>query len=147
MWNPDILYFVELWNNIQEEEKKEELDKNKIKVLMSSEEFVMFFKKDNTIYACDENNRLIFAKIKVPDEDSGEWLKEANFMAVNLTKGLKGEKLQNLFSNKDLKSIKVISEEKAEEILLSQAKGKIIDSKVKKSEEEVGTIQLKDKKE
>lgn len=146
MWNPDIQYFVELWNNIQTEEKKDEINKNKIKVLMTSEEFVMFFKKNNTIYACDEDNRLIFAKMKVPDDDSGEWLKEANFMAINLTKGLKGEKLQNLFSNKDIKSIKIISEDAAEKILLSQTKGTIADSKVKDSEEEVGTIQLKDNK-
>lgn len=146
MWNPDIQYFVELWNNIQTEEKKDEINKNKIKVLMTSEEFVMFFKKNNTIYACDEDNRLIFAKMKVPDDDSGEWLKEANFMAINLTKGLKGEKLQNLFSNKDIKSIKIISEEAAEKILLSQTKGTIAGSKVKDSEEEVGTIQLKDNK-
>jgi hypothetical protein len=146
MWNPDIQYFVELWNNIQTEEKKDEINKNKIKVLMTSEEFVMFFKKNNTIYACDEDNRLIFAKMKVPDDDSGEWLKEANFMAINLTKGLKGEKLQNLFSNKDIKSIKIISEDAAEKILLSQTKETIADSKVKDSEEEVGTIQLKDNK-
>ena len=64
-------------------------------------------------------------------------------------KGLKGNKVQNIFSEKDIKSIKIISEEDAEKTLVSQAKGKVADTDVeeKDSEEPQGTIQLKDKKE
>jgi hypothetical protein len=147
MWNSDTQYFVERWNKLWQEKENKELVKNQVKTLLGSEEFVMFFKKGGSIYACGEESRLVFARIKNPDEDSDEWLKDANFLAVNLTKGLKENKVQNIFSDKDIKSIKVISEEEAEKILISQAKGKVVDAEVeeKDSDEPSGTIQLKDK--
>jgi len=144
MWNPDVQYFMEMW----EEASKEEFVKNQIRTLLTGQDFVMFFKKDGAIYGCEEDSRLTFAKIKVPDEDSkGEWSKEANFLGVNLTKGLKGDRVHNLFSKKDIKSIEVIDKDEAEKTLISQAKGKVSKDKIqaKDSKEPPGTIQLKDK--
>ena len=143
MFNSDMQYFSRRWNNLCEADEKKELVKNQVKTLLASEDFVMYFKKNGDVYACGEESRLTFARIKNP-EDSDGWLENANFLAVNLTKGLK-DKVQNIFSDKDINKIKIISEDEAEKILISQAKGKVTDAKVEDRDEEPGTIQLKDK--
>jgi uncharacterized lipoprotein YehR (DUF1307 family) len=148
MWNSDTQYFIERWNEISEDKKRQEFIQSQVKSLLASEEFVMFFKKGGAIYGCDEDARLTFAKLKVPDEDSkGKWSKEANFLAINLTKGLKGDKVNNLFSVKDIKKIEILDKEEAEKKLIAQSNGKISKDKIQAKDTEPGTIQLKDKNE
>ena len=126
----DVQYFSNCWNKLWENEQNKKLIKNQVKTLLASEDFVMYFKKNGDVYACGEESRLTFARIKNPNDDDMVDL-ESNFMAVNLTKGLKNNtKVQNIFSNKDVKSIKIISEEEAEKTLISQVKGKVTDAKV-----------------
>jgi hypothetical protein len=143
-----IKTFLEVWV----ENEADEDHKRQIQTLLSTEEFVMFFKKDGSIYGGTEDSRLTFAKIKNPDEEtSDEWVKDANFMAVNLTKALKGSKVHNLFSKKDVKTIEIIDREEAENLLLKQAKNKKIEAeKIEPTKEDpqqpIGTIQIKDKK-
>jgi hypothetical protein len=148
-----IRTFLEVWI----ENEADEDHKRQIQTLLGTEEFVMFFKKDGGapggfVYGGTEDSRLTFAKIKNPDEDtSDEWVKDANFMAVNLTKALKGSKVHNLFSKKDIKSIEIIDREEAEKLLLKQAKNKKIEAeKIEPTKDDpqqpIGTIQIKDKK-
>jgi uncharacterized lipoprotein YehR (DUF1307 family) len=137
--------FIKIWLENEDNEKQ-------IKTLLGGQEFVMFFQKGDSLYGGTEDTRLTFAKIKHPDEEtSDEWVKDANFMAVNLTKSLKGTKVHNLFSKKDIKDIKIIDQDEAEKLLLKQAKNKKISADkiepVKDDEDPtMNTIQLKDKK-
>ncbi len=80
--------------------------------------FVFFFKKDKELFGAGEESRLVFAKMKHPDDDlpSG-WKDEANFTAHNLNKSVIGEPAQHVFSCKDLKAIKILDKEKVSEIL------------------------------
>lgn len=80
--------------------------------------FIFFFKKDKELYGAGEDSRVIFAKMKNPDDDlpSG-WSDEANFSAHNLLKMIKGEPAQHLFNSDDLKQIKIVDKEKVSERL------------------------------
>jgi hypothetical protein len=72
--------------------------------------------------------RVTFAKMKSPDDDLPEgWIKDANFVAYDLGKAVKGEKVERVFSEKDLGGIKVIEQEKAEDLLEKSAKGEPAD--------------------
>ena len=144
MWTQDIKHFMELWNENNDND-------NQISALMGGQEFVMFFEKDKSIYGMSEEGRLTFARMKHPDEETSEdWAKEATFMAVNLTKSLDGQKIHNIFSQNDIKKIKILDETEAHKKLIEQAKNKNVKAgKIppKTSDnQEIGTIQLKDKK-
>ena len=80
--------------------------------------FVFFFKIHNDLYGAGEDSRVVFAKMKHPDDElpSG-WKKEANFTAHNLNKSITGEGSQHVFSHKDLKQIHVLDKDKVAEIL------------------------------
>lgn len=141
MWDRDIKHFMTIW--------LEDDDANQIKTLLDGQDFVMFFKKDKYVYGASEDGRLVFAKMKHPDEEvNKDWLKEATFMAVNLTKALDGDKVHSIFTKADLKKIKVIDREVAEKTLISQI-GKTVKANEippkKHDDMPVGTIQIKDK--
>lgn len=87
--------------------------KNKIKVMLDSNEFIFYFKYQNEIYAGSEGNRVTFAQMKNPDKDNPGWAKEANFMATNLNKLGLGEQTQMVFGHKELSSIEIISKDQA----------------------------------
>lgn len=74
--------------------------------------FVFFFKKGKEIYGAGEDSRVVFAKMKHPDEElpSG-WKDEANFSAHDLKKSMVGEPAQHVFSSKDLKTIKILDKD------------------------------------
>lgn len=74
--------------------------------------YVFFFKIGRDLFGAGEDSRVIFAKMKHPDDDlpSG-WREEANFSGYNLIKSVKGEPAQNLFSADDLKKIKVVDKD------------------------------------
>lgn len=75
-----------------------------------TDQFVFFFKKDKNYYGADESSRVIFARMKNPDKDSGaSWRKNASFSAINLK-----DSKQYIFNYSDLKSIKIIDKEEAE---------------------------------
>lgn len=77
---------------------------------------VLFFKKEGKVYGSPESSRLVFARMKDP-EDGEEWAKEATFMAYDLGEAAKGNKVQVLFSIKDLKGLDVIDQAEAEKLL------------------------------
>ena len=77
---------------------------------------VMFFIKDDGVFACPEEERLVFAKIKEPDEDVTD-INDLKFMATNLLRLLNGEEIDNMFGVKDLPKIKIIDKETAKKKL------------------------------
>ena len=89
--------------------------------------FVFFFKKDSEYYGCDEESRLVFAKMKHPDEDlPSSWKDEANFSCFNLKKLAHGEPGQILLGIKDLKKISVVDKEMVEKNLKKEISDKPI---------------------
>jgi len=135
---------VDTWNCYLESEDKE----SKIKTLLDGQGLILFFKKGKDIFGASEESRLIFAKMKTPDEDvNDDWLKEAIFMALNLKKALLGKEVESTFSTKDLKSIKIIDRDDAEKLLKKQpSSDKQVDYEPPHDEDGAGVIKLKDKK-
>ena len=78
------------------------------------EEFVFYFKKDGEIFGAGEDSRIVFAKMKQPDQETPKgWAAEASFSAINLHKSIQGESSQRIFDQDDLKSIKIIDQDRA----------------------------------
>ncbi len=90
--------------------------KQKVRNLLDGQNMIMFFTKDQSIFGCPEESRLVFARMMSPDED---WDDDANFSAFDLLKTLAGDQVENLFSKKDLTKIKVIDKDKAEDMLIN----------------------------
>lgn len=108
--------------DIWDEYLAEEDHSNSIRAIIDGHGMVMFFKKDKDLYGGDEDSRMVFARMKNPDEDSTEgWDDEASFMAVNLCKLLKGEPAQHVFQKRDLKKMKIMDVEDVIEDLKNQA--------------------------
>lgn len=98
---------------------------DRIRILLDGQNLILFFKKDGDIYGAPEESRIIFSKIKKPDsETSKDWVKEAHFIAINLSKALHGERTQNMFDQKDLKDIHVLDKDEAEKALMKGSKSK-----------------------
>ena len=102
---------LDLWDNVK--------DKFNKKCLMEDHDLVFFFKKDKVIYGASENSRLTFARMKNPEPEDKKWSKEANFSAYNLEEEKPNE---IVFGSKDLKSIQIIDQEKAEKELDKKGK-------------------------
>lgn len=105
---------MDIWDeNLKMEKVKSMIDGN----------LVLFFGKDNEFFGCPEESRLVFAKIKSPDEDDDKtWADEAAFLAYNLSKALNddNEVPKRLFYKKDLNDIKIIDREELEKLLLGK---------------------------
>jgi len=100
----------------------------KVKSLIEGNNLVLFFKTEGKIYGAPEGGRVTFAKMKSPDDDLPKgWVKDANFVAYDLERAIKGQKVERVFSEKDLDGIKVIEQEKAEKILAKSAEGEPAD--------------------
>lgn len=83
--------------------------------------FIMFFKKGDEFFGADEESRIVFARMKNPDEEMPEgWEDEANFSAINLNKVMNKEPAQHVFGKKDIKNIKIVDSEE----VLKELKGK-----------------------
>lgn len=95
--------------------------KNKFnkKCLMEDNDIVFFFKKDKTIYGGSENSRLIFARMKNPEDGDEKWSKDATFSAYDLEQEKPSE---TVFNKQDLDKIKIIDQEKAEKELYKKGK-------------------------
>lgn len=81
----------------------------KISNNLDEEGYTLFFKKDEDYYAADEENRILFAKIKGKDtEDLPKKLgEEIFFLAKNLSQSKKDEPKITKFNAKDISKIKV----------------------------------------
>lgn len=99
---------IELWDKFRE---------NKLSAFLNShEELIFFFKQGKEYFAATEDGRMIFAKLKNPDEDTPkQWLEEASFLAFNL--GKDGAVSQRIFYKKDISGLKVVDKEEVEEKL------------------------------
>ena len=105
----------------------------KINHLIDSNGYILFFRKDDDVFGAGEDSRLVFAKMKSPDEDMPKgWEDEASFSADNLNKSVKGEPSQHVFNNDDLKKMDVVDREEAVKIL-KKVTGKLGDTAFPKS--------------
>ena len=112
--------FRELLNKWDESKPKMELEL-KVNDLLDGRNYIFFFEKDKNIFGAPEESRVVFAKMKTPDEELPDnWAKEANFGAHNLSKALHGENTQNIFNVEDLDKIKVLDHEEARKMLLKK---------------------------
>jgi len=103
---------------------KEDSD-SKINALLDGGEFILFFIKDKDIYGADENSRVVFAKLKNPDDDlPNGWQEEASFSAQNLSQTVKGSGSQHVFGVNDLNKIKIIDRDEAFDSLQKQISDK-----------------------
>lgn len=136
---------IDTWDEAVENDNK----KAKIKSLIDGQGLIMFFKKDGNIFGAPENSRIVFAKMKNPDEDvTPDWENEANFGAFNLMQALQGNSAENIFSAKDMPKIIVINQDEAEKSLMScpsSPEPTQLDP-MHSTKQGIGVIKLKDKK-
>ena len=94
------------WFQIDEDAEK------RVQSIIDGEGFVMFFKKEGDIYGASEDSRIIFAKMKNPDEElPKDWDDDASFSAHNMNKILRGEPSEHVFRKKDFKELKVVDKD------------------------------------
>lgn len=110
--------FIDAWDEYCEEDNK----LNQINMLVDGQSFVMFFRYNGDIYAATEPNRVVFARMKHPDdgETPPQWLEDANFMAVNLTKTILGSPTQQMFKSKDIDQIEIVPDKEDVIAILAQ---------------------------
>lgn len=90
--------------------------------LIDNPSFAMLFQKGDEVFGAGEDGRVVFAKFKHPDEETTEgWEKDANFMAMNLTRAVHGERINHVFEKKDAKNLKIIDRDKAFDVLKKEA--------------------------
>jgi hypothetical protein len=115
----DMRQLLDFWD---ETSKQIEL-KNRINGLIDNQEFSLFFKKGNSVFGAPEESRVVFARMKNPDEESSsQWAKQASFLAINLDNVAEGRGIQSLITAKDLPEIKIIGQEQAVEELTRRKK-------------------------
>ncbi len=113
---------------------------NQIKTLVDGQQFVLFFKRDKDIFGAHEPHRVTFARMKNPDDDMPEgWLKEANFMGVNLSSAISGTPQQEIFYHKNINDLKVIDKDAAYDALAKQARD-VSSQSIKQGAKSVSTI-------
>src|SRR5581483_4126086 len=78
------------------EKNKKEARHNKVKSIIDGKNLIMFFKKNGSIFGAPEESRIVFARMKNPDETPDDWDDEANFNAFDLIKALSGDATENL---------------------------------------------------
>lgn len=80
------------------------------------DKYLFFFKKDGEIFGAPEESRLVYARLKNPDEDES-WVEDADFSAFDLKAELNGETKQKIFNKKDINSIEIVNPEELKKIL------------------------------
>lgn len=103
-----------------------EAEKQQIGDVLDRQGCIMFFKRGDDLFGAPEESRLMFAKIKSPDDDvTDQWRQEARFLAINLMQSLmSGQPTQNLFSMADIPNLKLIDRDNAIEELWKSDKKK-----------------------
>ena len=95
----------------------------RVDALIDQSGLILFFKKDGDIFGATEDSRVLFAKMKSPDDDMpADWENEASFTADNLNKKIRGEPGQHVFSKEDFKKMEIIDREDAVKALKKEAK-------------------------
>tara|TARA_Y100000034_G_scaffold129543_1_gene186201 strand:+ start:557 stop:970 length:414 start_codon:yes stop_codon:yes gene_type:complete len=94
------------WDEAAKKEKEQ-----LINALVDSPSFAFFFKKDKGLFAADEMNRVVFARMKDPDDENHTV--DELFSAYDLIKVMLGERLQNTFKSDDLDEIQVVDKDEA----------------------------------
>lgn len=95
------------WKNYLVEKESQENLKN----YLDNQGLIIFFKKDGEIYGGNESARVVFARMKHPDEEyDKDWKKQASFSATNLEKLVQGEPSSHMFDQDDMKNIKIIDQ-------------------------------------
>lgn len=135
-------HWMDRWDNYLENEEKTQ----KINDIINGNQLILFFVKDGKVFGAPEESRVVFAKLKNPDDDiDDDWVKDANFAAFDLAKALGGEEIENIFSANDLKDIKVIEPEEVEKALQKcPEKGETPDLEKPHKKDGANTITLKD---
>jgi hypothetical protein len=134
-FNP-LRFYMDLWDEATAEDDQ----RQKLRNLIDSQELILFFRHKGDIFGAPEDSRIVFAKLKHPDEDTPEeWAEEASFTAINLSRALTGDKVESVFSQKDLDAIGVVSPDAVENLTLAPKK------KAKKDKGPKPEIELKDR--
>lgn len=107
-------HLMDLWD--------EAVDRSQIEEMIDGNNFVFFFKSKGDVYGAPEGSRLVFAKMKNPEDEPSGWLEEASFSAINFNKALSGERVKSIFTAKNLEEIDVIEKDKAVDELTKAAK-------------------------
>ena len=107
---------MDTWDENLQLERKE-----KVKSMIDNN-LLFFFKKGKELFGCPEESRLIFAKLKNPDEDvTPSWHDEAAFLAYNLSRSLEeDEPPKQLFYKKDMDNLVIMDKETLEKLLLGK---------------------------
>jgi hypothetical protein len=84
---------------------------------------ILFFQKGDDLFGGPEESRIIFAKLKDPNEDDN-FRDEAKFLATNLKSAIGGDKIENMFGFKDLDDIKLIDRDSVVDLLMNKKKEK-----------------------
>lgn len=137
-------HLMDLWDEAVEQEKHAD----QIHAMIDGNGLIVFFYKDGEVFGAPEEGRLVFAKMKQPDEDTNsDWVKEASFTAFRLKDALEGREVASLFQKKDLKTLKVISREKAVHLLSKKPKTKQDQKQLSPphGKDGAGFIQIKDR--
>jgi hypothetical protein len=93
---------------------------DQVRSLLKSDSLIFFFEKDKEFFGAPEGSRVVFAKLKTPDEDvTPSWDTEASFMAINLSKMLEdGNPSKRIFYKKDMKNMEIVERKEVEKKLL-----------------------------
>jgi len=111
---------MNFYKNILEDIEYLKLEKVKE---MIKEHLVLFFKKGDEYFGCPEESRLVFAKLKNPDDEEDKtWADDAAFMAFNLSKALEDdEPPKKLFYKKDLDDLEMVDRDQIEKEINKKA--------------------------
>lgn len=112
---------MDIWDETASKEKKsKEKKQSRVKSIIDGQNLIMFFKKGNGIFGAPEESRIVFARMKNPNDEEmpEDWANDANFNAYDLAQTLNGNSTENLFSMNDLPEIDVITRDEAENILM-----------------------------
>jgi hypothetical protein len=106
---------LDIWDVQLENERAD-----KIRGLLKSGSLIFFFEKDGEFFGAPEESRVVFAKLKSPDEDvTPSWATEASFMGINLSKMLEeGNPAKRIFYKKDMKNMEIMDAKEVEKKLL-----------------------------
>ena len=97
------------------------LIENEVSDLLDQNRFILYFKKGDGIFGAPEESRVIFARLKHPDEDTTQqWKDEAKFVATNLLQSVLGNPVDTMFGCKDIDDIEIMDRDKATDFLIKK---------------------------
>jgi hypothetical protein len=110
--------FKKLTDILKEEKKTKKSKNDDVKKLLDGKGYILFFKKGDDVFGAPEESRILFSKLKNPDDDDIDWGEnDSMFPAMNLLKALQGDSQEDMFSQDDVPDIQVIDRDEAEDHL------------------------------